>query len=248
MTRREQLCEQYEDALFALMIDGLIVRKGTAWLEENERIKNDPSFDIPEHAANRCLNTIRKYFSAQSAHNARKTTARILQRVAAVGFIAALLFTAALAVSTKFRVNVLNFTMDVFGDRAVFYSNTTEGLLPDVTAGWLPEGYKLADYASDSKDVKAVYQTPDGKEILIHIYGSNRTNVVDTENAEVGSVYINGDSAATIYKQGNDGYGNPYEYSSVIWLDFEGGCFIDISSYHESVQELVQVAEGLVLS
>ena len=40
MTKREQLREEYEDALFALMMDEFAVAEGEKALEENERLKN----------------------------------------------------------------------------------------------------------------------------------------------------------------------------------------------------------------
>lgn len=39
MTKREQLREEYEDALFALMMDEFAVAEGEKALEENERLK-----------------------------------------------------------------------------------------------------------------------------------------------------------------------------------------------------------------
>ena len=39
MTRREKLQEQYEDALFALLMDDLAVEEGKKAYEENERLK-----------------------------------------------------------------------------------------------------------------------------------------------------------------------------------------------------------------
>ena len=41
MTKREQLREEYEDALFALMMDEFAVAEGEKALEENERLKKD---------------------------------------------------------------------------------------------------------------------------------------------------------------------------------------------------------------
>ena len=46
MTNREKLQDQYEDALFALLMDDLAWREGVRLLEENERLKNDPDAKI----------------------------------------------------------------------------------------------------------------------------------------------------------------------------------------------------------
>lgn len=40
MTRREKLQEQYEDALFALLMDDLAVEEGKKAYEENKRLKS----------------------------------------------------------------------------------------------------------------------------------------------------------------------------------------------------------------
>ena len=50
MTRREKLQEQYEDALFALLMDDLAVEEGKKAYEENERLKADSSFEVPSKA------------------------------------------------------------------------------------------------------------------------------------------------------------------------------------------------------
>ena len=47
MTKREQLREEYEDALFALMMDEFAVAEGEKALEENVRLKIDPVFVVP---------------------------------------------------------------------------------------------------------------------------------------------------------------------------------------------------------
>lgn len=55
MTRREKLQEQYEDALFALLMDDLAVEEGKKAYEENERLKADSSFEVPLESRKRCV-------------------------------------------------------------------------------------------------------------------------------------------------------------------------------------------------
>ena len=45
MTKREQLIEQYEDALFALLMDSVAEEEGKKAIELNERLKADPEAD-----------------------------------------------------------------------------------------------------------------------------------------------------------------------------------------------------------
>lgn len=58
MTRREKLQEQYEDALFALLMDDLAVEEGKKAYEQNERLKADSSFEVPSESRKRCVETI----------------------------------------------------------------------------------------------------------------------------------------------------------------------------------------------
>lgn len=47
MTKREQLIEQYEDALFALLMDSVAEEEGKKAIELNERLKADPEAEVP---------------------------------------------------------------------------------------------------------------------------------------------------------------------------------------------------------
>ena len=69
MTRREMLMEQYEDALFALIMDEVAEVEGQKALEENQRLKESGELVIPEEVSQRCQRVI-----------ARKTTEKDLKR------------------------------------------------------------------------------------------------------------------------------------------------------------------------
>ena len=63
MTNHERLTEQYEDALFALLMDSVAEEEGKQALELNERLKADPAAEVPESARRRCEATIRREFN-----------------------------------------------------------------------------------------------------------------------------------------------------------------------------------------
>ena len=54
MTRHEELRDNYEDALFALLMDEFAEREGERLLEENERLKLDPDNVISDELDKRC--------------------------------------------------------------------------------------------------------------------------------------------------------------------------------------------------
>lgn len=127
MTRKEQLREQYEDALFALLMDEVAASEGNRALEENERLKRDPDAAVPEETQQKCLQFIEQQFRARSGRSARRTAFQIFRNVSMVALLAALLFTAACAMSPVLRQKTLNFMMETFSDHAVFslYGDTS---------------------------------------------------------------------------------------------------------------------------
>lgn len=62
MKSREQLQEEYEDALFALMMNYVTEAEGKRLRAENEALKQDPTAQVPEHLDQRCLQTIQRAF------------------------------------------------------------------------------------------------------------------------------------------------------------------------------------------
>ena len=54
MTRREMLMEQYEDALFALIMDEVAEVEGQKAIEENQRLKESGELVIPKEVSQRC--------------------------------------------------------------------------------------------------------------------------------------------------------------------------------------------------
>lgn len=59
MDRRQQLIEQYEDALVALLVDHIMEYEGRELGELNERLKNDSSAAVPDAMNKRILKQIR---------------------------------------------------------------------------------------------------------------------------------------------------------------------------------------------
>ena len=55
MTRREKLQENFEDALFALLMEEVAEQEGQRLLEENEKLKRDPESTVPPEVDRRCL-------------------------------------------------------------------------------------------------------------------------------------------------------------------------------------------------
>lgn len=237
MNRREQLQDRYEDALFALLMDEIATKEGKKAIEENERLKNDPSAVIPEDVDRRCLQTIRRHFAKQRAYAAGRFTVKAMKRVVMAAGLAALLFTGAFAASETVRVNTLNLIVEVFDTNTTFrFMNQPEDVMPRISVGWLPEGFTLDSYGYDETSTWYQY-CKDDKSIYIswtEVFGT--TVGVDTENAEVEYVEINGIEAMLIEKDIS---------LQLVWAEKSKAAFITLFSVGISQDDLIDVANGL---
>lgn len=93
MKTREQLQEEYEDALFALLMYDVAELEGRHAEEENERLLNDPNARVPEDLDRKCLQLINRHFM-------KKKVLRIIKRV--IVLVAILLLAGALLMSVFF--------------------------------------------------------------------------------------------------------------------------------------------------
>lgn len=207
MTNREKLQEQYEDALFALLMDDLAWREGTRLLAENERLKNDPDANIREEVIMRCRRTINREFAKKNAAKVCRTSWNIFKRISVAACVTVFLFTVAFAASDTVRINTLNLMVEVF-DRYTDYSfvsapeTSDNAKLSGFKVEWLPEGFTLVDESTHSSWVDARYKGPYGEilDIALHTLGESGTVTADTEDALVEAITINGRAASFISK------------------------------------------------
>lgn len=239
MSRREQLQEQYEDALFALMMDDVATAEGKKYLEENERLKNDPDAAVPEEISKECLRTIRRHFAKQKARTAGRVTAKVFGRVAMVAGVAAMLFTAAFATSETVRVSTMNLVVQVFGESTDFYfgNNQTTVIIPQITVGWLPDGYILDEQSRDNMDAWSLYRKSENETIKIKFtLGDGTVLSVDTENAETENIQIN-DAQAMLITKGDE--------RQIVWGTEDKSAFISIIGTGVTKDDLIHIANQL---
>lgn len=83
MTKQEMLYEQYNDALFRLLMHSVAQHQGQQYQEENQALKaqeGGPS----ETAKRRCLRTISRQVRRGHARAAARTASRVLSKAAVV--------------------------------------------------------------------------------------------------------------------------------------------------------------------
>lgn len=238
MTRREELQERYEDALFALMMDEVATAEGKKALEENERLKNDPDAAVPEDVSKRCLKTIRRHFAQQRAKAVGRFTVKAFRNIALVAGICSILFTAAFAVSEPLRVNTMNLVVQVFGESTDFqFASQTPSNTYTVVADWLPEGYALESRQEDGLGSVYNYRKTENEYFsVLYVQGEGVLLSIDTEGAEVETIEIRG-VQAMLAKKGDE--------QQIVFKTIDKTAFIQIIGNGMASEDLIHIAEQL---
>lgn len=241
MTKRDILREQYEDALFALLMDEVAVSEGEKAINENERLKADPNFIILEEANKKCERLISTYFRRKTVRAVGRSFSRVVGKVAVVALAAMLLFTTAFAVSPVFRAHTLNLVVETFYDRTNFQFTEAGPAVKDVNAtteGWIPEGYALESQTEDSMSKRIVYSSETGGELKVSVFHGSGLLSIDTEDAAVKNIYIQEKSAVVSEKNG---------VIQITWADEVANLFVSVQGNAVSEEDLIKFAENLNL-
>lgn len=205
MTRREMLMEQYENALFALLMDEVAESEGRKAIEENERLKERGEPVISETSRQRCMKTIARKTTQQNVKRYGRAASRVITKVAVAVLVAVLLFTTAFASSENFRIKTLNFVIDTFDDRTKFslveenVEHALQNSIPKISVGWIPNEFDLVDTGNDGMSIWHQYAAENGA--MISVFASDLTVGgwnVDTETTEMKPIEVQGKEAYII--------------------------------------------------
>lgn len=246
MTRREQLLENYEDALFALLMDEVAVTQGREEILENARLAQDESARVPEEADRRCLAAIARQFRSKRVKAVGRGTWAVMKKVPVLVMLATFLFATAFAASPEFRSTTLKAVMDLYpNELSVGFATPggdTSHLNPaqmPLEVGWIPDGFVLQDEHIDPMAEYKTYYDSNGNFIDITLWLTDNAGVsVDTEDAAVEDITINGMDMKMITK--------PNEHH-LVWVDTERAYILTILSYGTSREDIIKVAEKLTI-
>ena len=248
MSTRQKLMDQYEDALFSVIMNEIMIEEGKELREENARLKADPRFSVPEETNQRCLKAISHAFGKRKHARAARTVWHVFQRVSVAVFAAVLLFTGVYAAFPPVRDAALNLLVevsgeathlhfgedDVQGDAAV---ETAEGGIYEFSE--LPDGFVLTDSGGDRQAYWRTYTSESGAtvelEVMTNSYDKiHRFDTESMENAE--NIEVNGNSGILAVKDG---------WIHAILTDEKHQIFIDITCHELSREELLNILFGL---
>lgn len=216
MSRREQICAQYEEALFTLLMSEAAEWEGRRLLEENERLRCDPAAEVPEAVSARCRRVIQREFAKRNAAKIRRVFRKSFRGALAAVCAASILFTAAFAASETVRVCAVNLLIDVQEHFTAFRLRPASGTEPQPECpvfeiGWLPEGYEQKEPVFADGRYRSVSCTgPRGEalQITAGVLGEGGAVSFDTESSTSEDVILNG-RTGTLYTKSYAGAGWP---------------------------------------
>lgn len=245
MTKQEMLYEQYNDALFRLLMHSVAQHQGQQYQEENQALKaqeGGPS----ETAKRRRLRTISRQVRRGHARAAARTASRVLSKAAVVMLLVISCLTAAFAVSPVFRSDALRWAVATFGDHAEYRFNQTEGGVQyqGIEVGWLPEGYELVESRTANRMTSQLYiELSDGLEQSVKIQVMNFSDAgifkVDTEADQVYQVSVQNTLATVIQREGS---------IQLTWMYPESNCIVMLYGDNISTETALRIAQSIVLS
>lgn len=249
MTRKERLSEQYEDALFALIMEEAAEAEGQKALEENRRLRDSGELAIPDGLRQRCHRAIAKGFAGQELRRVGRGVSRVVTKVALVALVGMLLLTTVFAASEDFRVKTLNLALEIFEDHTEItltpdesiIASSVDSVVPQLTAGWVPDGFALVEEGENSAMAWKEFQNEEaGTQISITVFNLRTGRMsVDTEDAEMLPVQINGADAFII----ND---TEDEIIQIIWQeDAASEWLIYVVGMGVSEEMLMKTAESI---
>lgn len=245
MTKQEMLYEQYNDALFRLLMHSVAQHQGQQYQEENQALKaqeGGPS----ETAKRRCLRTISRQVRRGHARAAARTASRVLSKAAVVMLLVISCLTAAFAVSPVFRSDALRWAVATFGDHAEYRFNQTEGGVQyqGIEVGWLPEGYELVESQNTNGTISRRYIRPSGSveqrvDIRVMNFDGEGVFKVDTEANQLYQTIVH-DTLATVIQRD--------ESMQIIWMYPESNCIVMLCGDNISTETALRIAQSIVLS
>lgn len=192
MNRRERLIDNYEDALFAVLMDKVAEEEGAKLREENQRLQEDPAAEVPERVDAVARQTIRKAFAGQNRRSALHVAKRVLNTVAMIVLICSAIFATAYAAFPEVRVKTLNLLIqssDVASRLVLVNDENNSNRTRDdenVLCGYSIPGLK--DFSVVDQDEGRLggwveYRSVMGETVRISITTS-KTKYIDTENID----------------------------------------------------------------
>lgn len=255
--KKQELKNNLEDAYFALIMDDLSEADGARLLEECERLNADSSAAVPESLHMKCMEVIDNHFAkernAQLRHRIKSRTKKALL----VAAIIAALFTTAFATIEGFRVNVLNFVLDMqekystllFTDLSQPENGASENGASESATKFCDNQlsvdfdlteFEILENTSDKYSTFLSLISPEnGQTASIQCTKVTEELIcqIDTEKADdIRDILIGGNAGYIVIKDSRN---------HVIWIDSASAMMIEVITTDMTIEQTVALAESI---
>ncbi|MCB8814712.1 DUF4367 domain-containing protein [Desulfosporosinus shakirovi] len=208
---RKKLFEEYEDSLFKLVMHDAAEREGKLFLEEKEKLKNDPEFAPSKEAIQKFSRQLDTRLKKSQTYATRQQMLKILNKAAvAILIMLVIMFTTVTSVQAL-RVKVLNYLKDIQQQYTSFELKENENSLngenpvvnwtKDYVPTYIPDGYKATDISRSKIYNEIQFKNERGEFITYTELTEGNRPALDTENASVTkTVDINGHEGTLVEK------------------------------------------------
>lgn len=220
MIRREALLEQYEEALFALLMESVAEAEGEKALAESRRLNESGEEIMPAETHRRCLRLIDRKAAGRNARQFGRSFVRAAGMAATIALVAIMVFTSAFAAQESFRAKkpAFNYEMKFYKHTTVISLPVSSAVLdsgqrspaPQFSVDWLPKGFEPEKEGESDSNVWKQYRRPN-TEARIVVAADNLLGVnanINTEDAKVSYRQLRGTEAMVVDTQ--------FVYSSVV--------------------------------
>ena len=189
---KQELREQYEDALFALMMEEYARDEGKQLLERERQLKDDSDFQVPGDFEAKGLQIIRRACRRKNRSIAFRAARKIVARVAVLVLVLDIAFGVSFVSVEAFRTSVLNMVLTYCETHTSIrfteeepYPNQNHVYTAEDFLAVLPEDYTLAFCESDGPIETAEIVGPEDVQITWDADTLESTVNVDNEGADV---------------------------------------------------------------
>ena len=221
MTKREQLQEQFEDALFALLIEDAKQAHNEQAAALHEQLKQSNEIQISPEFNERMQAFIRQNCS-RKRRPIRVNFPKLVSRVAVAACFTILITSTAFATFPDLKTNLMNLYLEVaeghmdfhFGEDDITNTPETESYsdIPtedNFTVSWLPDGFYeseknyMEDFIVEYKYLSDSLPEDEAFISIKKIFGDGTTTSIDTEDSEVRNVTVGSADAVFTRKMGS---------------------------------------------
>lgn len=242
MKSYEQLKSEYDEALFALLMEKVMVEEGELLLAENERLKSNPEFEITPEMDRRMLSAVDKAFQEKKRTSKAITKRRVWGKCVAAVLALVCMTGVVFGVSPTVRASAIDLII-MFSEKAtsLFISDYEQRTSIDsiYSIDYIPDGFYQHSELIEGRFEMYEFKNDSGARISIQITHSKGSLIssVDTENAEkVESISVNGNEGLMIEK-------NDRVHISIV--DVSQNDFIDVVCNGIDSDTAMEVAQSI---